>query len=98
MTARARKKPRLPGPPRGTALLPTPDGWRHSVTTVDGAGGLVCGRLTGLPAGAGPDRARAAATAMLTAPCQDFHGTAIDMTWDPPGALTARITPRPAGA
>jgi hypothetical protein len=96
MTAPARKKSHLPGPPRDIVLLPAPDGWRHSVSTADGA--LVCGRLTGLPADAGPGLARAAATAMLTALCQDVHGTAVDVTWDPPGSLTARITPRPAGA
>jgi hypothetical protein len=96
MTGPARKKPHLPGMPRDIALLRTPQGWRHSLTTVDGA--LVCGRLTDVPADADPAVARAAATAVLTALCQDFHGTAIDVTWEPPGSLTARITPRPAGA
>ncbi len=97
MTGPARKKKPPFGMPRHIVLLATPEGWRHSVTTTDGA--LVCGRLAGLPADAGPARARAAATALLTGLCREFHGTEIDVAWQPPGApdsLTGRIVPLPA--
>ncbi|MGW5355754.1 hypothetical protein ACWERV_35215 [Streptomyces sp. NPDC004031] len=96
MTGAAGKKRERPpfGMPRHIVLLATPQGWRHSLTTTDGA--LVCGGLNDLPADAGPAEARRAATDMLTGLCREFHGTGIDVTWTPPDRLTGRVVPQPA--
>ncbi|MCX5357520.1 hypothetical protein OG864_01950 [Streptomyces sp. NBC_00124] len=68
--------------PKGIVLLATPEGWRHSVLTVEG--GMVCGRLADVPVNAGPAEARAAAAAMVAGLAHDFHEERVDVSWDPP--------------
>ncbi|MFD6414841.1 hypothetical protein [Streptomyces sp. NPDC060194] len=78
--------------PTGIVLLATPEGWRHSVLTVDG--GMRCGRLTGIPVDAGSAEARAAAAAMVIGLAHDFHETRVEVTWNSPqepGAWTALV-------
>ncbi|MFG3551843.1 hypothetical protein [Streptomyces sp. NPDC047725] len=78
---------------KGIVLLPTPEGWRHDVPTVDG--GMHGGRLTDVPVNAGPAEAQAAAAAMVVGLAHDFHKTRVDVTWDParePGSWTAQVT------
>ncbi|WP_190345090.1 hypothetical protein [Streptomyces venezuelae] len=79
--------------PKGIVLLTTPEGWRHSVLTVEG--GMFCGRLADVPVNADPAEARAAAAAMVVGLAHDFHEADVDVTWDPPrqpGAWTAQVT------
>ncbi|OQR59696.1 hypothetical protein B6E66_33990 [Streptomyces maremycinicus] len=79
--------------PKGIVLLATPEGWRHSVLTVEG--GMLCGRLADVPVDAGPAEARAAATAMVVGLARDFHEVRVDVTWDPPQepeSWTAQVT------
>ncbi|MEU9631634.1 hypothetical protein AB0D89_33275 [Streptomyces luteogriseus] len=95
MVRRKREKKRRPpfGIPKGIVLLATPEGWRHSVFTVDG--GTHCGRFTDVPVNAGPAEARAAAAAMLVGLAHDFHEARVDVTWDlpqEPGSWTAQVT------
>ncbi|MFD4612712.1 hypothetical protein ACFWOT_32480 [Streptomyces sp. NPDC058440] len=80
MVRRKQEKKRRPafGMPKGIVLLATPEGWRHSVLTVDG--GMHCGRLTNVPATAGPAEARAAAAAMAVGLAHDFHEARVDVT------------------
>ncbi|MEU8964277.1 hypothetical protein AB0C89_21590 [Streptomyces sp. NPDC048491] len=81
------------GMPEGIVLLAAPEGWRHSVLTVDG--GMHCGRLTDVPINAGPAGARAAAAAMVVGLARDFHKARVDVIWDPPqepGSWTGQIT------
>ncbi|MFJ9420258.1 hypothetical protein ACIRPT_39820 [Streptomyces sp. NPDC101227] len=91
---RKREKSRPPfGMPKGIVLLATPEGWRHSVLTVEG--GMHCGLLTDIPVNAGPAEARAAAAAMVVGLAYDFHELRVDVTWDPPwepGSWTAQVT------
>lgn len=80
--------------PTGIALLATPDGWRHSVLSVDG--GMLCGRLTDVPVDADPNQAQAAAAAMVVGLARDFHEACVEVTWDPPQepwSWTGRVTP-----
>ncbi|GAA3081483.1 hypothetical protein GCM10020000_79230 [Streptomyces olivoverticillatus] len=94
-TDRGRK--RIPfGLPKDIVLLPTPSGWRHSISTVDG--GLVCGRLRELPADADAEQAMSVAAAMLMQLGREFHATALDVTWEPTqqsGSWCGRIRPSP---
>ncbi|MFG2949879.1 hypothetical protein [Streptomyces adustus] len=95
MTRREREKKRRPpfGIPKGIVLLATPEGWRHSVLTVEG--GTVCGRLADVPVNADPAEARAAAAAMVAGLAHDFHDVRVDVSWDPPrepGSWTAQVT------
>ncbi|MGW1210271.1 hypothetical protein ACWD5F_11590 [Streptomyces sp. NPDC002499] len=95
MVRRKREKKRRPpcGMPKGIVLLATPEGWRHSVLTVEG--GMLCGRLADVPVNAGPAEARAAAAAMVVGLAHDFHDVRVDVTWDPPrepGSWTAQVT------
>ncbi|MFJ1811324.1 MULTISPECIES: hypothetical protein [unclassified Streptomyces] len=95
MVRRKRENKRRPpfGMPKGIVLLATPEGWRHSVLTVDG--GMHCGRLTDVPVNAGPAEARAAAAAMVAGLAHDFHEARVDVTWDPPrepASWTAQVT------
>ncbi|MCX4539221.1 hypothetical protein [Streptomyces sp. NBC_01565] len=87
------KKKRPPfGLPKGIVLLATPDGWRHSVLTLEG--GMFCGRLD-VPIHTDPQDARTAAATMVTGLARDFHGTEVDVNWDPPQepwSWTARVT------
>ncbi|MFD5570300.1 hypothetical protein [Streptomyces cadmiisoli] len=79
--------------PMGIVLLATPEGWRHSVFTVEG--GMLCGRLADVPVNTAPAEARAAVTAMVVGLAQDFHEADVDVTWDPPrepGSWTAQVT------
>ncbi|MDH6521905.1 hypothetical protein M2163_001101 [Streptomyces sp. SAI-135] len=90
-----RRKKRQPpfSMPKGTVLLATPEGWRHSVLTVDG--GTHCGRLADVPVNASPAEARAASEAMVVGLAHDFHGVRVDVTWDPPReaeSWTAQVT------
>lgn len=81
------------GMPAGIVLLATPDGYRHSVLTEEGA--MVCGRLVDVPAHADASEARAAAAALVAALAHDFHHTDVEVTWDPcrqPGSWTARVS------
>ncbi|MER5375892.1 hypothetical protein [Streptomyces sp. NPDC002553] len=106
MVRREREKKRRPvfGIPKSIVLLATPEGWRHSVLTVEG--GMLCGRLADVPVDAGPAGARAAAAAMVVQLAHDFHEIRVDVAWDPPrspGAWTAQVTvasppPRQEGA
>ncbi|MFF4901882.1 hypothetical protein [Streptomyces sp. NPDC001068] len=89
---REKKRPSF-GKPKSIVLLATPEGWRHSVLTVDG--GMVCGRLADVPPDAGPAEAMAAAAAMVMGLARDFHEERVDVTWDPPrepGSWTAQVT------
>ncbi|MER6188281.1 hypothetical protein [Streptomyces sp. NPDC001652] len=95
MARRKREKKRRPsfGMPKGIVLLATPEGWRHTVLTVEG--GMLCGRLADVPLDAGPAEARAAAAAMVAGLSHDFHEERVDVTWDPPrdpGSWTAQVT------
>ncbi|MGV9453097.1 hypothetical protein [Streptomyces sp. NPDC003635] len=79
--------------PKGIILLATPEGWRHSVLTVEG--GMLCGRLADVPVDASPDEARAAAAAKVVRLAHDFHDVRVDVTWDSPqepGSWTAQVT------
>ncbi len=67
---------------RAVVVLVAPDGWRHSVLTLDG--GMFCGRLADVPVDAGPAEARAAAAAMVVGLARDVHDVRVDVTWDPP--------------
>ena len=71
MVRRKREKERRPpfDLPKGIVLLATPEGWRHSVFTVDG--GMHCGHLPGVPVNAGPAEARAGAAAMVVGLAHD---------------------------
>lgn len=94
MVRRKKEKEKRPpfGIPKGIVLLATPDGWRHSVLTVEG--GMLCGRLD-VPINADPQDARAAAAAMATGLARDFHGTDVEVNWDPPQeprSWTAQVT------
>ncbi|MFD3841744.1 hypothetical protein ACFWWC_36665 [Streptomyces sp. NPDC058642] len=95
MVRRKREKKGRPpfGMPKGIVLLATPEGWRHTVLTVEG--GTLCGRLADVPVNAGPAEARAAAAAMVAGLAHDFHEERVDVTWDPPrdpGSWTAQVT------
>ncbi|MFK8905637.1 hypothetical protein [Streptomyces sp. YS-3] len=82
--------------PKGIILLATPEGWCHRVLTVEG--GMLCGRLVGLPVNADPAAARAAATAMVVGLAHDFHELHVDVAWEPPsepGSCTAQVTVGP---
>ncbi|CAL9336268.1 hypothetical protein SUDANB120_00173 [Streptomyces sp. enrichment culture] len=69
------------GLPKEVTLMATPDGWRHSLLTVDD--GIVCGGAPhGLTAAAGPDAARAAATAWVVGAARDLHGVEVEVVWD----------------
>jgi hypothetical protein len=99
MVRRKREKKRRPpfGLPTGIVLLATPEGWRHSVLTVDG--GMHCGRLPDVPVNAGPAEALAAAAAMVVGLAHVFHEVRVDVTWDPPrepGSWTAQVTVAPS--
>ncbi|MFF9120499.1 hypothetical protein ACF09Y_33860 [Streptomyces massasporeus] len=56
MVRRKPEKKRRPpfGMPKGIVLLTTPEGWRHSVLTVEG--GMLCGRLADVPVNASQPR------------------------------------------
>ncbi|MGW8361102.1 hypothetical protein ACWGK1_11090 [Streptomyces wedmorensis] len=60
-------------------MLATPEGWGHSIRTVEG--GMVCGRLsTEL---LDPEVALAAAAANLKELARVLHDTAVEVVWDP---------------
>ncbi|WP_406055117.1 hypothetical protein OG462_05890 [Streptomyces sp. NBC_01077] len=88
-----RQKNRPPfGLPKGIVLLATPDGWRHSILTVEG--GMVCGRLSDELLD--PEAALSAAVTMVRELARDFHDTRVDVTWDPrrePWTWTGQVTP-----
>ncbi|WP_055599833.1 hypothetical protein [Streptomyces aureus] len=93
MVRRKKKKKKRPawGIPKGIVLLATPEGWRTSVLTDSGT---LCGRLD-VPVNTDPQDARAAAAVMVTELARDFHGTDVEVTWDPPReawAWTAHVT------
>ncbi|WP_147420081.1 hypothetical protein [Streptomyces sp. WM6372] len=77
-----KKKPPPFGMPKGIVLLATPEGWRHSVLTVEG--GMLCGRLADVAVHADPHEARTAAAAMVAGLARDFHQADVEVTWDPP--------------
>ncbi|WP_448316177.1 hypothetical protein [Streptomyces sp. CO7] len=84
--------------PNGIVLLATADGWRHSVSTVEG--GLLCGRLEDVPVDADPGEARAAAATRVREFARDLHGTEVEVTWDPPrepASWTGRVVPAAGG-
>ncbi|MFI1363597.1 hypothetical protein [Streptomyces griseochromogenes] len=93
--ARQRGTKRPPfGLPVGIVLTAMPDGRRHTVRTGDG--GMVCGRLAGVPSGAAAEEAQAAAAAMPVACARDLHGVGVEVTWDAspePGSRTGQVTP-----
>ncbi|MET9059980.1 hypothetical protein ABZX99_19410 [Streptomyces antibioticus] len=75
--------------PKGIVLLTTPEGWRHTILTLEG--GMLCGHL----ADATPATARATATTMAAGLARDVHGVRVDVTWGPPrepGTWTAQVT------
>ncbi|MFJ6761065.1 hypothetical protein [Streptomyces sp. NPDC091273] len=65
MVRRKKEKQKRPawGIPKGIVLLATPEGWRHSVLTMEG--GMLCGRLD-VPINTDPHDARAVAARMVT--------------------------------
>lgn len=94
MARRKKDKKKRPGfgIPKGMVLLARPEGWRISVLTMEG--GMLCGRLD-IPVNTDPHDARAAAAVMVTELARDFHGTDVEVTWDPPQELwswTAQVT------
>ncbi|WP_328929602.1 hypothetical protein OG429_36870 [Streptomyces sp. NBC_00190] len=94
MVRRKREKDKRPpfGMPKGIVLLATPDGWRHSVLTVED--GMLCGRLSDELLD--PEAALAAATTMLKELARDFHDSAVEVTWDPrqePWTWTGHVVP-----
>lgn len=111
MARRKREKRKWPpfGVPKGIVLLATPDGWRHSVLTLEG--GMLCGRLA-VPVDTDPHDARAAAAAMVAGLARDFHGADVEVNrvrpWSPgrgppaspsfPEANPAHVTPEVEGA
>ncbi|MFF5018799.1 hypothetical protein [Streptomyces sp. NPDC001165] len=77
--------------PESIVLLATPDGWRHSVRTADG--GMLCGRLDGLPAEADDEAAQAAAAELVRYLAGD---AGVEVTWDPSpdqASWTGRVGP-----
>ncbi|MER5728344.1 hypothetical protein ABT084_08280 [Streptomyces sp. NPDC002138] len=81
--------------PKDIVLLATPSGWRHSTTTVDGT--IICG-MTRVPVTATAEQAKEGAAAMLRELGREFHGTALEVTWEPdrvPGSCIGHIQPRP---
>jgi hypothetical protein len=87
-----KKRPPPIGMTKDLVLYTTPDGWRHSVHTVDGA--MLCGRLD-VPPDADPQDARDAMAAMQIEIAREFHGVDIEVNWEPPqkpGWWTAQIT------
>lgn len=94
---RDRGQKRIPfGLPKDIVLLATPSGWRHSITATDGA--LFCGRLSRVPVEADAEQAKDGAAAMLLELGREFHGTALEVMWEPtqlPGSLSGRIQQRP---
>ncbi|MDT0489914.1 hypothetical protein ACPEIF_16215 [Streptomyces sp. NPDC012600] len=95
MTRQKREKERRPpfGMPKDIILLATPEGWRHSVLTMDG--GMHCGRLADVSVNADPAEAQAAAAAIVVGLAHDFHEARVDVTWNPPrepGSWTAQVT------
>ncbi|WP_426402847.1 hypothetical protein ACN9M0_00515 [Streptomyces sp. R-07] len=97
MVRRKREKRKRPsfGMPKGVILQATPEGWRCSVFTVNG--GTLCGGLmTAVPAAADPARAQIAAAAWVVGLAHDFHGTDVEVTWEPLRELsswTGQVTP-----
>ncbi|MET9955078.1 hypothetical protein ABZ135_26505 [Streptomyces sp. NPDC006339] len=82
------------GMPQGIVLLSTPEGWCHSVLTVED--GMLCGRLADVPINADPAEARTAAAAMVVALAHDFHEADVEVTWDSPRepwSWTDQVTP-----
>ncbi|MGW4088390.1 hypothetical protein [Nocardia sp. NPDC004750] len=78
--------------PASIVLIATPEGWRHSV--LDTWGGMLCGRLAQIAADASPERARAAAVAMLRDVAREYHDTEIEVVWngqEPEEMLTAQV-------
>lgn len=95
MVRRKKEKRKRPawGVPKGVVLLATPEGWRHSILTMEG--GMLCGRLN-VPIDTDPQDARAASARMVTELARDFHDIAVDVSWDPPQepwSWTAQVTP-----
>ncbi|MER6445348.1 hypothetical protein [Streptomyces venezuelae] len=94
MVRHKKEKKRRPvwGIPKGIVLLATPEGWRHSVLTMEG--GMLCGRLD-VPIHTDPQDARTAAARMVTELARDFHDTDVEVSWDPPQepwSWTAQVT------
>ncbi|AJF63237.1 hypothetical protein SVTN_00505 [Streptomyces vietnamensis] len=91
--ARRQKKKRPPfGLPKRIVLLATPEGWRHSILTVDG--GMVCGRLSNELLD--PEVALDAAATLLKECARDFHDNLVEVTWDPrqePWTWTGEVIP-----
>ncbi|MEO3974867.1 hypothetical protein [Streptomyces sp. CAU 1734] len=84
-----RKRPSF-GLPGSIALVATADGWRYSVRTEEG--GMLCGRLGDGPPG--PEAVPAVAGEMVRELALTFHGTAVEVVWEPlrePGSRTGRI-------
>ncbi|MFC8176881.1 hypothetical protein [Streptomyces sp. NPDC057325] len=75
-----RKRPDW-GTPKGIVLSATPEGWRHSVLTMEG--GMLCGRLD-VPVNTDPQDARDAAAQMVTELARDFHDIDVQVSWNPP--------------
>ncbi|WP_240136523.1 hypothetical protein [Streptomyces sp. MUM 178J] len=95
MVRREREKKWRPpfGMPKDIVLLATPEGWRHSVLSMEG--GMLCGRLADVPVNADPAEAQAATAAMVVGLAHDFHDADVDVTWAPrwePGSWTAQVT------
>ncbi|WP_190233029.1 hypothetical protein [Streptomyces avicenniae] len=91
----ARHRPPF-GMPEGIVLLRTPGGWRHSILTTEG--GMASGRLDRALADTEPDAARDAATTLVVELARDFHGTDVEVRWDPPGTAdvwTGSVHPLP---
>ncbi|WP_104820439.1 hypothetical protein [Kitasatospora sp. MMS16-BH015] len=68
------------GRPAWIVVLATPDGFRQSIRTVDG--GLVCGKLPGLPVDAAEVLVLETAAAMVRELGTEFHGEVLDVVWE----------------
>ncbi|MFF7081029.1 hypothetical protein [Streptomyces lavendulae] len=95
MVRRKKEKRKRPewGVPKAVVPLARPEGWRHSILTMEG--GMLCGHLN-VPIDTDPQDARAAAARMVTELARDFHGIAVEVSWDPPQepwTWTAQVTP-----
>lgn len=89
MAKRRGKQSPLVGVPESIVLPAAADGWRHSIGTADG--GMLCGRLDGVPVGAEAEVAQAAAVELVRDLAED---AGVEVTWGAspePDSWTGRV-------
>ncbi|MFE2103804.1 hypothetical protein [Streptomyces sp. NPDC059468] len=91
MAKRSGKQRPLVGVPESIVLPAAVDGRRHSIATADG--GMLCGRLDGVPVGVEAEVAQAAAVEPARDLAEDA-GVEVTRAASPePGAWTGRVGP-----